>query len=231
MLCAGSNPVRRIQIISIAGRRCPLGKDKDQAGWSISVKFRVRYLLLYILVLLGIVSALAFFYSRSDESVRETIGYGSSLFGASIAICALLYNAENIRSGNQEKKREAASRLIERWNHPNYVPLRTEARQLMLSTEGKRDELIQQLDSDVKARSLVVEQLNFFEEMAIAAGSGTADEEILNRFFGYLLPRTFFEYKPWIDRHRDIRKAPDYWAELEVIAKKWKDEHPGTIPG
>jgi hypothetical protein len=205
--------------------------DKDQVGWSFSVKFRVRYLLLYVAGLLIVVSALAYFYSKSSDSVRQTISYGSSLFGAAIAICALLYNAENIRIGNQEKKREAASRLIERWNHPSFVPIRTEARQLMLSTEGKRDELIEKLDSDVKARSLVVEQLNFFEEMAIAASSGTADEEILNRFFGYVLPRTFFEYKPWIDRHRDIRKAPDYWVELEAVAKKWKDEHPGTIAG
>ena len=204
--------------------------NREPAGWSLSFNLKIRYMLLYVVVVIGGVAALAYFYSRANSDLRQTITYGSSLLGATIAICALLYNAESIRLGNVAKKREAASRFIERWNHPSYVPLRTEARELMLSFETDKSKLVQFLQENVKARSLAVEQLNLFEEIAIAIILNTADEEILNTFFGYLMPRTFFDYKPWIDQHRTDRRAPEYWCNLEMIAKKWRDKHEGTLP-
>jgi hypothetical protein len=99
---------------------------------SISINLRVGYIALYVAILLLAVALLSYAYSRANQENRQTIAFGASLLGASIAILALLYNAQNVRIGIQDKKREAASKLIERWNHPSYVPIRSTWREFAI---------------------------------------------------------------------------------------------------
>jgi hypothetical protein len=69
--------------------------------------------------------------------------------------------------------------------------------------------------------------LNFLEEVAISVDAGVADEGVLNRFLGYILPRTFFDYKYWIELFRKKESAPDTYLELERLATRWKTEYGG----
>ena len=81
-------------------------------GLNITVHVKLRYLVLYVIVIVGCVLGLAFWYSRATVEVRQTIAYGSSLLGATIAICTLLYTAQNIRRANEEKKSTASAKFF-----------------------------------------------------------------------------------------------------------------------
>lgn len=78
----------------------------------LTIKVTIGHLGIYAGVMVVLVVALAWLYSRADRDLREVITYGSSLFGAMVALLALLYTAQGIRNANDEKKRSAAALFI-----------------------------------------------------------------------------------------------------------------------
>jgi hypothetical protein len=55
-------------------------------GFDLTVKFRLKYLAIYVIAIVGCVVALTIGYSRADANLRQTIAFGSSLLGATVAI-------------------------------------------------------------------------------------------------------------------------------------------------
>lgn len=78
------------------------------------------------------------------------------------------------------------------------------------------------LDGDLKKRTIAVEILNFFEEMAANIVTDAVDEELLKNFFRTLVIRYYEDYEYWIIQHRRSRRAPDFCSELEKLARSWK---------
>jgi hypothetical protein len=101
-----------------------MSAPKYAAGWEIKIRLKIRFIIVYVLVTVSATVALTYLYSRANADLRQIIGYGSSLFGASVAVCALLYNAENLRISNREKQLSSAAKFIERWNNPSYYVLK-----------------------------------------------------------------------------------------------------------
>jgi hypothetical protein len=139
---------------------------RDRLGWQTRPIF--VSLVVISLVLIAIAGAvLIHFYSISAKEDRETIAFGVTTVGAAIAIYGLLKAADNIRQANAEKFRAASLNFVERWNSPSYWALKTEWRKLNDELdkldEKQRDAV---LDANVDKRSVAVEVLNFYEEMA-----------------------------------------------------------------
>ena len=199
----------------------PMAKKKRGITFRISLTFGP--LLLYTLVIAAIAAALAYFYAEANASNRQVIGYGSSLFGAMIALSGLLYTAQNIRDANEEKRSIAAARFVERWDAPQFFDVKSQWRRLQeemeaLSAEQRANALNQVLEK----RTTVVEMFNFMEEMAVAINTSSVDEELLRRFFKTIVTRYYDDYEYWIKHHRQHRRAPRFCCELEIVAPNWK---------
>lgn len=198
----------------------PMAKKR---GITFRISLRFGPLLLYTLVIALIAVGLAYFYFRANTSDRQVIAYGSSLFGAMIALSGLLYTAQNIRDANEEKRSIAAARFVERWNAPQFFEVKSRWRQLQEEMEVlSPEQRANTLDKDLAKRTTVVEMFNFMEEMAVAINTESVDGELLRRFFKTIITRYYEDYEVWIRHHRQHRRAPRFCCELEIVAPKWK---------
>jgi hypothetical protein len=188
----------------------------------LTFKVTVANLVLYALVMVVIAAALAWYYSQSSKDLREVINYGSSLFGAMVALLALLYTAQGIRNANDEKKRAAASRFIERWNDPSYGDLKKE----WVALNAELDTLNQEsrctlLQSEILKRRTATEVLNFYEEMSVVINTAAVDEAVLKRFFQSILLAYWERYSYWIHETRRDPKWKRAYLEFETVATQW----------
>ncbi len=189
----------------------------------ISVQFSIGHVATYASVMVILAVGLAFGYSKASPDIRSVITYGSSLFGAMIALCTVIYTAQNLRQGNEEKLSAASSKFIERWNSPSYFDIKTQWREIHEALEKRSpQERAVDINSDLKKRTVVVEIFNFYEEMAVAINLGSVDEEVLKRFFRTIVLRYWYDYEFWVGQHRVNRQAPRFATELEEVARKWK---------
>lgn len=191
-------------------------------GLSLNFRLRIRYPFLWCAAIVMLVCGLAYLYSRAGADLRQTITYGSSLLGATIAIISLIYTADTLNRSNREKSRAAAARFIERWNDPRYFDLKQKWRSLTEEIEPLTPEQrFHCLDKDISKRTTAVEVFNFLEELSVAINIGSVDEDVVKRFFHTILLRYFTDYRYWIEQHRTSRRAPRFCVELEEVARKW----------
>jgi hypothetical protein len=200
--------------------------DTRPANPHVEFTIRVRWLVLALICVSAVLILLTALYNHSNESVRPTITFGCSMFAAAMAVAALVYNAEVNRTNKKTRQSEAAARLMERWNQPAFIQLRFEWRTLLSELDDHSDP-VQKIGSDLRNRYLVIEMLAFFEEVAIAVDTESANEEMLNRFFGYHIPRAFMLCKPWVDHYRNVAKASDYYCEVDKLVTRWRDKYGG----
>jgi hypothetical protein len=192
-------------------------------GITFRISLRFGPLMLYTLVIAAIATALAIWYAKSNVADRQVIAYGSSLFGAMIALSGLLYTAQNLRDANEEKRSIAAARFVERWNAPEFFEVKSKWRKLQEEMETlSPEQRANALDQNLEKRTTVVEMFNFMEEMAVAINTSSVDEELLRRFFKTIVTRYYEDYETWIRHHREHRRAPRFCCELEIVAPKWK---------
>lgn len=109
-----------------------------------------------------------------------------------------------------QARRSLAYRFIERWSSPEFVSLRKE---LLPFYEGRKP--AQEL------KEPLVHTLNFFEEMAIAVLSHSADEEILKRFLGAVTLVSFQSALEFIQFNRKHMNDPRVWVEYERLTQRW----------
>lgn len=199
-----------------------MANSKDR----FTIQVTVRHMVLYAIAIAGIAAALAFGFSRADSDVRSVIAYGSSLFGAMVALLTLLYTAQNIKQANDEKRSAAAAKFAERWNSPSYLDLKKQWRNLneemkmkKLTPEGRSTCLM----NDVDKRMIVVEVLNFFEEMAVAVNTNALDAELLKRFFQTVVLRAWDRYGYWVAQYREGDGGRRIYTDLEELVSTWKE--------
>ena len=167
--------------------------------------------MLYTSVIALIAIGLAFAYYKASFG-PPVIAYGSSLFGAMIALSGLLYTAQNIRDANEEKRSIAAARFVERWNAPQFFDVKSTWRQLQEEMDQMTPEQRSNaLDQNLEKRTTVVEMFNFMEEMAVAINTSWVDEELLRRFFKTIVTRYYDDYEYW------IRHAPTASAGTQIL--------------
>jgi hypothetical protein len=191
---------------------------------TFTIQVTVGYLIVYGLVIALIAGILAFWYSRSNDDMRKVIAYGSSLFGAMVALMTLLYTAQNIRQANDERKRSAAAKFVERWNTPGLTSSKKDW--WSLNDElGKLspEERAKTLEAELSKRMTATEFLNFFEEMAVAINTASADEELLQRFFRTVLLTYWDRYSYWITEHRKTTGKVRVYIEFQQVVERWME--------
>lgn len=195
---------------------------QDRLGWQTRPVF-ISLVVISLVLMASAAALLIHLYSISRKEDRETIAFGVTMVGAGIGIYGLLKAADNIRQSNAEKFRASSLAFVERWNSPSYWQLKTEWRKLNDELdkldEKQRDAV---LDANVDKRSVAVEVLNFYEEMATSINNGSLDGELLRGYWEPVIIRSFDRYDYWIRQHRIRKKADGYFDELEKLANKWK---------
>lgn len=171
-----------------------------------------------------VIGAFTVFCYQTYVDFRAAIGFGATLFIASITIASILVTAENLRRGIQERKAVAAARFIERWNDPRLRDLKDAWRVIFKKLKNlEPDDAAKRLADDEEDRGTATEVFNYFEEMAVAINTGAADEDLLRRVFSTVILNYFYAAEPWIQRHRKMQGNFGYYIEIEQVIQRWKN--------
>jgi hypothetical protein len=196
------------------------------------LKFTIhlRWLVIWGIAIAAAIVALTWLFARSTQGQQEVIKFGASLLGATVAVLTLLYTAENIRSGNEERRLMAAARFIERWNSPGYYSsLKQDQRTLLIQLETLVPEARRErVESDAKSQTIAFEVLNFFEEMACLVRTESVNEDLLRSFFFSIAIRSHKMYEPWVYFRRNTQ--PTFCAEFERLVQRWLRANTEALP-
>lgn len=155
-------------------------------------------------------------------------------FGAAIGVAAGILSAYYVGRGlsvtieqrNRSLTTEKISKafeLAQRWNEPNFAKLRGEWRALLSEIDGKEEsEVCKLLDNDHGRRTVAIDVLNYFEEVAYAARSGVADLETLKNVHRSITIHYYSAISPWIDKRRRDRHQPTAYEHFEWLKEQWK---------
>jgi len=127
--------------------------------------------------------------------------------------------------GIEDRRAKYSQELIERWNRAEMLPFRATLRALTEKRLNPADlarTLGQQLPPDIDGtRANIVTILNFFEEVAIAARTNSANEMRLYEFFDSIVRQTYSHLEDWVRAERKIDNEVHYYSELEALYGKW----------
>jgi Domain of unknown function (DUF4760) len=196
-------------------------------GELVEVKFPVGISL--ILFLLVCLSGLIFWYY---PRFRDELTFFGVAFGMAGGVVAAYYIGRTLQiTVNQRDELLDAERVnkafsyIHRWNATPFDE-RKHFRSLMNKIRAlSPTEVTKQLDADQADRAIVVDVMNFFEEMSIAINEGLADEETLVKFFRSMLEWYYQRFSDWIQNLRTDgggRPRPRVYIQLEEVAKRWQ---------
>lgn len=157
--------------------------------------------ILLILVVLGMVAVALHGTLAADKS--KTVEFFASVVGGVAALYALLANVEQRRS-------DAASSLIERWNRPEFAPFRKKVREAIDAGGPKEDSI-----HDVTV------VLNFCEELALSVLTRRADEKLLKDFFKTVCVRFYAVSQQHIQGVRTKNNQPSAFEHYEALANRW----------
>ena len=175
--------------------------------------FRISSKWLIISLFLISETILVLLYSTQDDRNRRTIAFGGTVLGAAFAFYTFLQGLDERRTMN-------AHHFIERWTQPDMENIR---RVLLAVFEG-RTFPASLLRSDPKAheeRFALVGALNFLEAMSLAVLSGTANEDLVKRFYGSVVEQSYAKLEDWIKNERRLDNEPREYCEFEKLVARW----------
>ena len=160
---------------------------------------------------------------------RESIAFLATITAGAFALFAYL-------KGIEERRSQAADRLIERWNAPSFRVIVDATRPLVErdkdSSELGRPKYVLKTASaaDTVLRGHMQAVLGFFEEIAISIFAKTADEEKLKRFFEAVIPTGYDGFEAFILAERGQDKDPTIYKECQKLVERWTDVRRKDIP-
>jgi hypothetical protein len=160
---------------------------------------------------------------------RESIAFLATITAGAFALFVYL-------KGIEEKRSQAADKLIERWNAPSFRVIIDATRAIV---EGDKDSselgrpkyaLKTASATDTALRGNMQTVLGFFEEIAISVIVKTADEEKLRRFFEAVIPAGYDGFEAFILAEREIDKDPAIYKECQKLVERWTDVRRRDMP-
>ena len=179
------------------------------------------------------------FYHRCPPW-RDTIVFIGSVLGGTAGLYSLLLAVEQYeasvaqhRAGVAQSQRQMAHHLIERWNDPQIERQKDILRTVLHPQHGaaaidpaiyavRRINGKLEAPTDRSKRSDVVAILSFCEEVALAVNVGSANEDLVRRYFEQVLSDIFDGFSTWIDAERGAQGDNELYAELQTVVRKWK---------
>jgi hypothetical protein len=158
--------------------------------------------------------------------------------GAGFAMAATVLSAYYIGKGldvSIEQRNAAATadriargfRFLERWNDPSNGEARAHWRQIVEELRGQNVDKIEEMLSEKAKKAVVVDVFNFFEEMALAANDGLADDATLMGLFHTLMNEYHGIFEGWIKRHRAVKNRPRACIEFDKMLERWNKQPRG----
>lgn len=197
----------------------PAARQAIKANWYILLPFLIiEGWLAYEFHLRG------FSETKPAGDWQESIKFVATLVAGGFAFLSYLI-------GVQDKRGEASSRFMERWNDPSHTALRDTVRELLEKDEAERQRSLAPIMSKDKNQKFCPEQTqfrrdvivvaNFFEEMAIAKSMKWVDEDALLAFFRSSAIAIYAALKPWIENERAVWGAKTFFERFEKLANGW----------
>lgn len=160
---------------------------------------------------------------------RGTMNFaGAALAVAAGALSAYYLGkglAQTVRQRNEQLHADRVARafeLISRWNDPELANSKHEFRQIIESGQAHMaDQLDESLNNEPAKRAIVIEVLNFFEQIALAANCGYANDDTLRKYYRGSVSKYHSTLEAWIKKHRAIKNRPAMYIELEEMVKRW----------
>jgi hypothetical protein len=205
----------------------PSARKLKHVGELVEVKFPVGIsLILFLMVCLG---GIIFWYY---PKFRDELTFFGVAFGMAGGVVAAYYIGRTLQiTVNQRDELLDAERVnkafsyIHRWNATPFDD-RKHFRALMSKIRHfSPPEITKQLDADQADRAIVVDVMNFFEEMSIAINEGLADEETLVKFFRGMLELYYQRFSDWIEMLRidgGGHPRPRVYIQVEAVVKRWQ---------
>lgn len=153
---------------------------------------------------------------------REQWIFVTSLLAGLSAIYAAFYVAETLRQNIRLKIMHNTFELLSHVKDLELTKIRVKFETEFDHSTITPCEMYAKITSDLNLSIPVIALLNLFEGMAIAAQQGYADEAILYQDLGFLLPRTFYAFLPYIKERRVISKNDTTYCEMEKLANAWQ---------
>jgi Domain of unknown function (DUF4760) len=176
------------------------------------------------------------FVSKPSVDFRESIKFGAALFVAALTVASILFTAENIRAGTQERRAASAAAFISRFNDPEFfgqlLIWRRVFRAIQKMKPERIAEYIEQAEYPESASSaeeqddrrlIAIQIFNFFEEMAGAIYEEQADERVLLHYFDTILLPYYSATEPWIKLQQQGDSSRVY-IRVEQLVRRWRSE-------
>jgi Domain of unknown function (DUF4760) len=180
-----------------------------------------------ILLLISVV-ALTCIYVK-EPTWQPGIRFFGGAAGVAAGILSAYYVGRGLKVTIEQRDRAlkddkitTAFDLARCWNDPNLTQLRAEWRGVLDEVDGKTGDEVCEILRDRQKRTVATDVLNFFEELAYAARSETADIETLRNILRSIVERYYSAMSPWIDRHRRDKHQPTAFEHLEWLRNQWK---------
>lgn len=190
------------------------------------VSFPVTASTLLAIVVLLAAGVYAFYKPSRDllGALGRGFGVGAGILSAYYVSKGLEMTVTQRTQGIRDRKISKAFHYIDSWNHPTFSDTKQKRRAILRELKGKSSEEVEQfLEQNLDKRTIVVDVLNFFEGMALAANEGIADDRTLQRALRGALTAYFESFKPWIEKDRAAKSRPRIYLELENLVKRWND--------
>jgi hypothetical protein len=185
------------------------------------VKFPELPLVWLITVLFAIVEAfLWWMYNFKKWIERDSIAFLATITAGGFALFVYM-------KGVEEKKSQAADKLLDRWNNPNLADYKNIGRDirrgivdpLKLARTNPNDVFA---EPEKTQRAQLLGLLGFFEEAALSVRMNTADEEKVRRFFQAAMTQTYYKVQGYVVRERNADNEQEYYIEFEKLVRKWE---------
>lgn len=199
-------------------------EDNEMPGKFGNISFPVTASLI-----LALLCAAAIWLFWAYPAQREIWKFGIDAVTLAAGMLSAYYIGQGLLQTVQQRDRglkdsqiAAACRFMERWNEPDLAATKDTFRQIIDSGKAHNAEYVQQLLADSEKRIVVVEVLNFFEEVALIANMGLADDTTLKRYFIGALSSYHATLSPWIKAHRASLARPTMWCEIDELLRRWQ---------
>jgi len=159
---------------------------------------------------------------------RETMVFLGASFAMVAAVLSAYYISDGLRitiEQRDEAIRDArvarAFDLISRWNDADLAEPKHQFREIVDRDDAHDAEKLDAHLDQNNQRKILIEMMNFFEHMALAANGGFADDDTLKAYYKSSITKYHSKLKAWIEKHRRRKNQPTMFVEIETMVERW----------
>lgn len=185
--------------------------------WKPEVTVRITVAVIIVLLAAGFIAAYLVF---DDPSSRDKIVFIASVIGGAAAVYSAYYAGASLRLNLYRDKQGRAFEVLDSLNRSDTV---SAAATIDRAIEAKPGTLTYELiTSDLTLYPAVKILLGIYEDLAIAASIGYADEGILYQSVHTTTVYYYDALKQYMDGVRKVKGSKEYYCELEKLVGRWR---------